>query len=170
MQQLINAVLSATVFAAVIGLIGSAVRYFRDRADERKRVTQAILGEIRRLLIAIKGHRQFWYEQLKSVEERERFPLIPFSYLVYEEQSKDIGKVEKGLGARVVQFYGYVEYLNTLQSLRKQHTDPKDFDEIYKTALDNCLKDFFGAFDEDLKKRSIPLPESRKEVATGAGQ
>ena len=50
--------------------------------------------------------------------------------------------------ALVVKFYGYLAYINSLQSLRQQYISAeKDFDTQYEASLKRLLDDFGGKFD-----------------------
>lgn len=156
-MSLATSFLDPAVMVAAIGLVGGVVSYFWRGSAERRRINRAVLGEIRRLLIAIKEH-QHWYEAKVPPTDRAHYPLIPFSYTVYKKQLNNVGTLDRQLVAKAVQFYGYVDFLNTLQSLRKEHR-PSDFDHIYISSLDRCVSEFFAKFNEDFEKRGIDRPE-----------
>lgn len=152
-------VLDPAVTVAALGLAGGVISYFWRGAAERRRTNRAVLGEIRRLLIAIKEH-QHWYEAKVPPGDRANYPLIPFAYTVYKKQLNNVGTLDRKLVAKAVQFYGYVDFLNTLQSLRKEHR-PSDFDQIYVSSLDRCVSEFFAKFNDEFEKRGIDRPEYR---------
>lgn len=154
-----TSLLDPAVTVAALGLVGGVVSYFWRGSAERRRTNRAVLGEIRRLLIAIKEH-QHWYEHTVPATERAHYPLIPFSYAVYKKQLNNVGTLDRTLVAKAVQFYGYVDFLNTLQSLRKEHR-PADFDRIYVSSLDRCVSEFFDKFNDEFEKRGIDRPEYR---------
>jgi hypothetical protein len=77
-----------------------------------------------------------------------KYPLIPFSTPVYTEHVKNIGWVHRDIVALVVKFYGYLGYINSLQSVREQYISAgKDFDRQYEASLRRLLADFGGKFD-----------------------
>jgi len=158
MSQILNSLVDPAVLVAAIGIIAGVVSHiWRGRAEEQ-RTNKAVLGEIRRLLIGIEEHRK-WFEKLRP-EERHRHPLIPFSYVVYKKQVGNIGSLESELVANAVQFYGYVEFLNSLQATRKEQR-AEDFDGGYLAALRRCTSEFYEKFDKDFSKRGIPIPPPR---------
>jgi hypothetical protein len=148
--------LNSAVVVALIGILSAVVPFFVRGILEKRRANKGVLGEIRRLLVVIQKHKK-WYEDL-SPAKRLDYPLIPFSHPVYEKQIDNIGVLKRDLVARVVQFYGYVDFLNALQSARVKHRHPTDFDDVYLGALHRCELSFFHQFDEDFEKRGIPVP------------
>jgi hypothetical protein len=142
-----------TLIAAIIALSP----FFGRKLLEKQSTNRAVLAEIKRLLTVVAEHRDFWQ---KCVENRttDHHALIPFSHVVYDKQVKNVGAIKGRLVAQVVQFYGYVDYLNNFQALRKDydaagHSD--EFNKMYTSALTRFLTDFDHAFRDAFKQMRI---------------
>ena len=130
------------VIAALIAFAATLGASWYDKYAEKKTTNKAILAEIHRLLAVVQEHVDW------EGRRDPKYPLIPFSTPVYTEQVKNIGWVHKGIVALVVKFYGYLGYINSLQSLREQYISAgKDFDTQYERSLRRLLGDFEGKFD-----------------------
>jgi type II secretory pathway pseudopilin PulG len=147
--------LNSAVVVALIGVVGGIVAFFVRGIVEKRNTNKAVLAEIRRLLVVIREHKE-WYEKKLTPSKRLDYPLIPFSHPVYDKQVDNIGILNWGLVAKVVRFYGYVDFLNALQSARAKHPHSDDFDLVYLDALGRC--ESIHHFDNDFKKRGIPVP------------
>jgi hypothetical protein len=128
------------VIAAWVAVLGTVVAYWVRKWYEARTVNRAILAEINRLLVVLKSHEEFWCGRVKANDTQH--VLLPFTHVVYSEQVKNVGMLRGELVADVVQFYGYVEFLNGLQASRKDYIaagKSADFDHLYLTALQNCI-------------------------------
>lgn len=147
---------AATWIAILTALLG-LITYFVQKAAEAQSTNRAILAEINRLLAVVKEHRDFWQREVEA-GTTDRHPLIPFSHSVYSGQVANVGVIHRKLVAEVVEFYGYVDYLNSFQSLRKDyiaagHTD--EFNQMYLRGLKRLLDDFEKVFASAVKEEGI---------------
>jgi len=145
------------VIAAWVAVIGTIVAYWVKKWYEAATVNRAVLAEINRLLVVLKSHEEFWRERLEANDTQH--VLLPFTHVVYSEQVKNVGVLRDELVADVVQFYGYVDFLNGLQAARKDYIaagKSADFDKLYLTALQNCIKLGETSFSKHFAKMKIP--------------
>ena len=137
---------SPEIWAAVAALL-ALIPFFRRKFLEKQSTNKAILAEVRRRTV-IAEHREFRQACIRD-KTTEHHLLIPFSYTVYTRQIANIGTIEPSVVAKVVQFYGYVDFLNAFQSQRKHYVDAghsEEFNQLYVGALTRILKDFDHAF------------------------
>lgn len=152
-----NLLSDAAIWAAVLTAILGLGSYFIQKAAEARSTNRAILAEINRLLAVVKEHRAFWEREVKS-KTTAHHPLIPFSHVVFSGQVANVGVIHRKLVAEVVQFYGYVDYLNSFQVLREKydkegHTD--EFNEMYLRGMKRLLDDFEKVFESAIKEERI---------------
>jgi hypothetical protein len=140
------------IIAALIALLGAVVVFLWGQVLEQRSLNRALIAEISRLVHVVRLHRDWWE---KRVHEKDTdYPLIPFSHAVYSKQVKNIGALSESVVERAVKFYGYLDFINSLQAARPDYGQRKPglFDEQYLTALNNCLDQFENAFDEEFKR------------------
>jgi hypothetical protein len=144
------------VFRVVIPLLtiaGGFFTYFIRKHLEERSVNKAILAEVNRLITAVRRHHDWW----TSLTSRNPHPLIPFSYSVYKQHVKNVGVLDEDLVGAVVQFYGYLQFVNDLQSRRKRFEHQADFEAIYTNSLKNFLDLFEHRFDAEFRQQSWTL-------------
>jgi hypothetical protein len=149
-----------SVVAAIIALIGSLLTvagtvylFWRGKSAERRATNKAVLAEIHRLLCVVMPSHDRW-----PGKEDPAYPLIPFSTPVYREHLKNIGGLDDDLVELVVRFYGYIDYLNSLQALRAQYIaggKTQEFNDQYKKSLSSVLTDFNGVFKKGFEQYGI---------------
>ena len=153
------------VIAACIALLGAlcgaafgaVVAFWVRKRSEEESINRAVLAEINRLLVVLKRHEAFWRGRIAANDTGH--VLIPFTHVVYTRQVPNVGLLKSELVADVVQFYGYVDFLNGLQASRREYiTAGKsgDFDNLYLQSLCNCIKLGESSFDEQFRKLKIP--------------
>jgi hypothetical protein len=143
----------AAIVGGLIAIAGAAVSYLYRTRHEKAVVNKAVLAEISRLLFVLDHHEKWWRGCIQS--KNTNYPLIPFATDVYKEQTKKIGIIDESVIVHVVKFYGYVGYLNTLQSIRTQYASPTDFDKQYLQSLETILADYGKVFGAAFKKYEI---------------
>lgn len=143
----------AAIVGGLIAVGGVAASHMYRTHHEKTVVNKAILAEINRLLFVLDRHEKWWCGCIQS--ENTNYPLIPFATDVYKEQMKKIGVVDESMIAHVVKFYGYVGYLNTLQSIRARYADPAEFDKQYHESLKTILADHKNIFEIAFKKYEV---------------
>jgi|SRR5580658_834270 hypothetical protein len=116
-----------------VALLGFAF-YFIRKSWENGSVNRAILAETGRLFSVIKAHEEFWQNRVND-ETTSHHQLIPFSHAVYDKQVKNVGVIRRNLVEKVVRFYGYVDYINDFQKLRKGYEEAGHTKEFNRTYL-----------------------------------
>ncbi|HEX4798844.1 MAG TPA: hypothetical protein VFV04_06140 [Burkholderiales bacterium] len=145
-----------TAWVAILGLAGSTGKYFFDIERERTAISIAVMTEVHRLLPVVRSHRDWW--KGLGAEAKKKLPLIPFSTPVFGGQVQQLGKLEIGVVGQVADFYGYLGYINQLQTLRKAYTEAgkaADFEKQYLESLDKILRDYGNQFDSEFKRLKI---------------
>jgi hypothetical protein len=147
----------AAVVAAVFGFLSKlAIEGWRGWSTRRS-INTAILAEVRRLIDVINGHYRNWYRGLPR-PGAEIHALVPFSYPIYETQSKNLGKMKPALAAKVVVFYGYVQFLNGVQGTHAHYVSKDrfaEFDKIYINAIMNFVRHIRTQFTDEFKKYGL---------------
>ncbi len=145
------------VIAAWIAVVGGVVAYWVQKHYEAEAINKAVLAEISRLLVVLKSHEDFWRKRVEAKDTQH--VLVPFSHLVYAAQVKNVGVLKGELVADVVQFYGYVDFLNGMQVARKDYIaagKSDDFDRLYLKGLQTCIQLGDRAFTDQFTKMKIP--------------
>jgi len=164
-----NGVVAAalTVVGAVVAAIGGAIGSLWRKSRERESIRNAILAEIKRLLDVIEGHLR-WLQ--KEEVDLSKYPLIPFRYSIFPQNIKSIGILEPAVVANVVQFFGYVDFLNSLQAARSHYADPKAFERQYRRSLRNFLFTFQSAFTSHFERLNyLPYQSAENPEGRAAG-
>jgi hypothetical protein len=155
--------MEAQVLTAVLAF-GSAVGlFFIGKHLEHRSVNKAILAEIDRLIEVIAGH-ELWWANCIDQGTHEHRPLVPFSTDIYDKLAPNIGAVDGAHVAQVARFFGYVKFLNSLQTQQKtqpSQTHALAFAQIYLGSLRNCLRDYDGAFDSAFMRYGIGGDDGR---------
>src|SRR5229473_3922957 len=112
------------VVIPLITIAGGFLTYFIQSRSEDRAVNKAILAEVNRLITAGRRHYDWW----GSLTARISKPLVPFSYAVYKQNVKNVGVLAEDLVGAVVQFYGYLQFINDLQIRRKRFENDSDFE------------------------------------------
>lgn len=140
--------MEAEFLTAVLAFVSAAAIFFMGKYSEKRSVNIAVLAEIQRLIIVLDSHRKWWE---KCAEEGRDVPLISFSIDVYRSQIGNMGVIERFIVADVVRFYGYIDFLNTLQCKRdeyKQRDNLEGFNQTYGRTLATVVDSFAERFDE----------------------
>ena len=143
----------AAIVGGLIAIAGAAASYLYRTRHEKAVVNKAVLAEINRLLFVLDRHEKWWRGCIQS--KNTSYPLIYFATDIYKEQTKKIGVIDESVIVHVVKFYGYVDYLNTLQSIRSQYTSSAEFDKQYLESLETILADYREVFEAAFKKYEI---------------
>jgi hypothetical protein len=86
-------------------------------------------------------HKEWLEECLKA--GNNDLPLIPFSTPIYDEQAKNIGLLDRSIVGHVADFYGYVQFLNSLQASRAGYVAVNKlplFEQMYLESLETFCK------------------------------
>lgn len=146
--------MNPAIWAAIIGGIVSIGTLFYNRRSQRQAINIAVLAELQRLLFVLEAHSK-WRKNPENAE----LPLIPFSTPVFDEHEQDLGQIDSNVIAQVVQFYGAVKFLNSLQGERSSYTEKgrsEEFDHQYLKTLEGILKYYRGKFDKVFKSYDLP--------------
>jgi hypothetical protein len=132
-----------------------------DRWSEKNSINIAVLAELQRLLSVLEAHREW-----RMKPENADLPLIPFSTPVFDEHEQDLGQMDSHVIAMVVQFYGAVKFINSLQGQRSNYIEKgksDEFDKQYLGTLNSILKRYKGQFKDMFRRYNLP-----KRVHKGA--
>lgn len=152
--------LVGTIAAALIALASAVFIFRRNLTIEKKATNKAILAEIHRLIKVVVPNHLRW-----NGRHDPNYPLIPFSMRVYDEHLKDIGSLDDDIVAPVVEFYGYLGYVNSLQPLREQykkHGNEDEFAKQYDESLTRLLQDFQSRFDKAFQRYKLDVQRSAR--------
>jgi hypothetical protein len=148
--------MNIALWVAVVGGLFSVVVVFVKKSLESRSSNIAVLAEIQRLLKVIERHKKFWEDCISKGETD--LPLIPFSTPVFDEQVKSIGNIDRAVVAKVVAFYGYVKFINAMQSQKPNYTTAskgRQFNQQHLGILGNVLRDYKDAFDQEFSKYGL---------------
>jgi hypothetical protein len=132
------------VLAAIVGVFAAALGYIIERIIKRLSVKRALLSEISRLLLVVDEHYD-WLQKQIGID----FPLVSFSTEVYDKFLEDWGYISPKFSGKATKFYGYLKFINRLQKTKKEYKALNklgEFENVYKTALNNFLRDYKGKF------------------------
>ncbi len=154
---------NAEVIAALVTAVAALITFVAGKYLVWKSTNNAVMAEVHRLLIVIDKHTVF-IDTLSS--GLQGHPLILFGYSVYKKKLKDVGILKTSLVLPVIQFYGYVDFLNQLQAAQpKYQGNEAAFKAIYRKSLDTLLNDYSTAFTKEFHRMGIqfnreshPLP------------
>jgi hypothetical protein len=133
------------LIAELIALFGAVGLFLYRKHREKISINKAVRAEIRRLLVIVPAHRD-WWEKTKNDADQI---LIPFSHAVYAKQVSNIGELDDALVEKAVEFYGYLDFLNDLQKTRDRYIEKNKFQEfnsLYGNSLNSFIKRFENRF------------------------
>jgi hypothetical protein len=158
-------------FISILGaLVAAAVTLFSlwfQRHQEKLAVTRAVLAEVSRLLAILPRH-EAWWQACRAKGDTE-LPLIAFSTDVYDKLSDRLGHLHPRIIATVVNFYGFVKFLNSIQKTRPKYAHAKrldDFAEFYASELAGVATEFRPLLEEAFLKYSVLVPEKQPIVGS----
>ncbi|MEA2603500.1 MAG: hypothetical protein QOF89_4492 [Acidobacteriota bacterium] len=160
-----------TPFISILGaLVAAAVTLFSlwfQRRQEKLAVTRAVLAEVSRLLAILPRHRA-WWEDCRAKGDTD-LPLIAFSTDVYDKLSDRLGHLPPHIIATVVNFYGFVKFLNSIQQTRVQYSQAEklnDFAEFYAAELAAVATEFRPLLADAFSKYRVLAPEQQPIVGS----
>jgi hypothetical protein len=145
-----------TAVISLLGVLTGVILFYWGKKIERQSVNKAILAEIRRLITVVGSHRDWWNDPKNTVNRD--VPLIPFSTPIYDEQAKNIGLLDGSVVETVAEFYGYLQFINSLQKSRADYASIKklnQFEEMYPKVLETFCQTYTTAFDEAFQKYGL---------------
>lgn len=145
-----------TAVISLLGVLTGVILFYWGKKIERQSVNKAILAEIRRLIAVVGSHRDWWNDPKNTVNRD--VPLIPFSTPIYDEQAKNIGLLDGSVVETVAEFYGYLQFINSLQKSRADYATIKklnQFEEMYPKVLETFCQTYATAFDEAFQKYGL---------------
>jgi hypothetical protein len=148
--------MDVALWVAVIGGFFSLLVLFVTKQLESRSANTAILAEIRRLLKVLGSHKRWWEECVLSGETG--LPLVSFTTPVFDERVKTIGEIDRRMVADVVAFYGYVKFINGIQSQQSKYADAgmeHRFNEQYVRMLGSVMGNFERKFDAAFSKYGL---------------
>jgi hypothetical protein len=141
-----------TILISLLGVLAGFILFYWGKRLERQSVNKATLAEISRLIDVISRHKDYY-----SKPGNRDLPLIPFSTPIYNEQAKNIGLLDNSIVANVVEFYGYVQFLNSLQMTKAGYTTDKLplFEEMYLRSLETFINTHSSVFDKAFRRYGV---------------
>jgi hypothetical protein len=158
---------AAAVIAATLTGVVTVFSLAFQRRQEKLTVTRAILAEVSRLLAILPRHLSWW----DACQSQGDFgvPLIPFSTDVYDKLSDRLGHLHPTIVATVVNFYGFIKFLNAIQLTRAYYMQadrPADFVKFYSAELASVSGAFRPLFDEAFNSYGVRSPEKQPIVGS----
>jgi len=133
-------ILASAIAAAAIAFFFRIVNSVLDRRRERRNITRALLTEIRRINDVITSHEQWWKNRGSQAPLP---PLVPIATNTYNNLAKQIALVDERAAPAIVEFYGYVYFINELQKKKRDYEKknvPHEFYALYAEALHRHLQ------------------------------
>lgn len=158
--------MNVAIWVAIIGGAFSLITILFNKRIEKRSSNIAVLAEIQRLLHVLDSHRG-WFNSCTE-DEKLTLPLVPFDTPIFDAQVGHVGVIDTKIVAKVVSFYSYVTFINSLQKMRDQYPASKHllgedaknakqgFGSHYAHSLDNVLNQYMGAFNDEMEKSGIP--------------
>jgi hypothetical protein len=160
-----------TPFLSILGaFVAAAVTLFSlwfQRHQEKLAVTRAVLAEVSRLLAVIPRHLA-WWRACRAKDDMD-LPLIAFSTDVYDKLSDRLGHLPPRIIATIVNFYGFVKFLNSIQKIRGRYAHAKrsnDFAELYASELAAVAIEFQPLLKVAFLKYRVLAPEQQPIVGS----
>jgi len=132
--------MNAVIIASIITFWSGLILFFAKEQLKVRATNKAVLAEIQRLIAVIRRHEKWWRARIEANDTDH--PLIPFSMPVYTSQLGTIGSLDSSIVAHVVEFFGYLSFVNDLQATRVRYMEKersRDFDAMYLEALQRLL-------------------------------
>lgn len=145
--------LNPEVIAGIIAFVAAVGVFVGGKILDARSVNHAVLAEMKRLIHVVEVHRDWWAKRMAAKDTN--YPLIPFSHVVYTKQVENIGVLSRSVVVRCVQFYGYLDFLNSLQGSRDQFIatgKSAEFDKMYADSLESFTRTYGHAFKEEFAK------------------
>jgi hypothetical protein len=138
-----------TTLVSLLGVLTGIALFYWGKYLERTSVNKAILSEVQRLIEVVRSHKDYWKSCIEN--GNTDLPLIPFSTPIYNEHAKNIGMLKKRLVANVAKFYGYLQFLNSLQKAKQDFAainKSQVFNEMYLESLERFCKRYESEFNK----------------------
>ena len=142
--------LNPEVIAGIIAFIAAVGVFIGGKILDARSVNHAVLAEMKRLIDVVEAHQKWWAGRMAAKDTN--YPLIPFSHAVYAKQVENIGVLNRSVVVRCVQFYGYLDFLNSLQESRHKFIaagKSAEFDTMYADSLDSFTRTHCHAFQKE---------------------
>jgi hypothetical protein len=145
--------LSPEVIAGIIAFVAAVGVFVGGKILDARSVNHAVLAEMKRIIHVVESHRDWWTKRMAANDTN--YPLIPFSHVVYTKQVENIGVLSRDVVVRCVQFYGYLDFLNSLQESRHKFIaagKSAEFDKMYAESLESFTRTYGHAFKHEFAK------------------
>jgi hypothetical protein len=159
-------VAAAVIAALLTGVVTLSSLWFQ-RRQEKLTVTRAILAEVSRLLAILPKHLS-WWDACQAQGDTE-VPLIPFSTDVYDKLSDRLGHLPPNIVGTVVNFYGFIKFINAIQITRTYYTQanrPANFAKFYSAELASVASAFSPLVKDAFDTYGVLSPERQPIVGS----
>jgi len=140
--------MDTAILVAVIGVLSSLLVIYVTKRLEVRSINIAVLSEVQRLLRVLEGHKRWWRQRMAANDTK--FPLLAFTTPIFDLQTVNLGQIDREIVAMVVRFYGYLKFINALQSARgayETEKKSKEFDQQYLEVLESVSDEYKNIFD-----------------------
>jgi hypothetical protein len=137
MDKFVSSAALAVIAAALAFLFG-IVKSVRESREEKKNITRALLIEIRLLNVAIEKRYKWWVNPDRVDPGRWLPPLVPFATSTFPHLASKIGLLDPRVAKHIVEFHGYIQFINEFQKSQEAHVGKgksQEFYDAYKAIL-----------------------------------
>ena len=156
-----NEALLVAVVGAFLALLSHAIRTGVRDHRRKQAVTRAILSEVHRLIGVIDDHVKWWRSKVEANDRNT--PLIPFSTDVYDRLVENLQIMGPDVIQDVVQYYGYIRFINSFQGTRQSHNNSgmaDEFNEAYLQMLERLQTEYGRSrFDHHFQRNEIRVEQ-----------
>ena len=129
---------AVAVIAAALAFLFGIVKSVRESRQEKTNITRALLIEIRLLNAAIEKRYDWWVNPDRVDPGKWLPPLVPFATTTFPHLANKIGLLDPQVAKHIVEFHGYVQFINEFQKSQEAHVGKgkgQEFFDAYKAIL-----------------------------------
>ena len=145
MKDAFYRMLSADVTPFAVAAFTAALAYiFKLRASSRQRkrekntITRALLREVQALNEVICLRLEWWDKEVTP--DKWLPPLIPITTDAFDHLVGKIPKLDQDIAQALIEFYGYIHFINEFQKTKDEHVD-HDMGKFYYDRYAEILND-----------------------------
>lgn len=151
--------LAISAFAATVAYFFSLVNAHSQRRREKNNITRALLTEVHAMNVVVGLRFDFW----KSVKCETRLPpLVLVATDVYDHHVDKIGILDKDVTQDIVEFYGYIRFINEFQKTKDEYENSGLRQEFYarycKTLSEQLAKRGDKVFSKYYERYELSWP------------
>jgi hypothetical protein len=135
---------AVAVIAAALAFLFGIVKSVRESREEKTNITRALLIEIRLLNVAFDKRYNWWIDPGQVDPGKWLPPLVPFATSTFPHLASKIGLLDPKVAQHIVEFHGYVQFINEFQKSQEAHVGKgksQEFFGRYKGILEEQVRD-----------------------------